>query len=134
MRAFTQDNNEAFWKNRLPGRTDGDGVGELPGITDVIVCGHILRHNTENQWGAFRLADTSDKAIVSDLVFFKDPGTVNNHKDVHNLLFGDGSVKTSLQIQGQIIEACRGVKTDEIEKVLDKVVFGEMFDPMYQQD
>jgi len=134
VRAFTQDNNETLWRNRMPGRTDGDGVGELPGSSDVMVCSYILRYNTENQWGAFRLADTPVKAIVSDLVFFADPGTVNNHKDVHNLLFSDGSVKTSSDIQGQIIEACRGARTDEIDKVLDKVVFGDLFDPVYHQD
>jgi len=133
VRAFTVDRDEAFWRTRKPAASDGDGLGELPWNPDVMVCSYTLRFNTENAWGSSRL-EGPGRALVSDLVFFGEKGAVGNHAGYYDVLFNDGSQRTFRDENDVVADVCRGVNAEEIEETVDRAIFGELFDPLFQDD
>ena len=137
LAAFTEDADERFWREMKALPPDGDGVGELPGQPDVILCSYVLRWNPENPAGATHSDigwPRAGRALVSDLFVFDGPQIGPAHKSVWNVLFPDGSVGTLQDTEGQVTEACSGVNAEKIEEVVDEVVFGGLFDPVYYRD
>lgn len=133
VQAFTCDGDSNFWTWRGPKSGDGNGVGELPD-GGAVICSFVLRYNTDNAWGATRIHGTSPKAIVSDLLFFGEPGAVRNHEDVYNVLFTHGSVESFSDDDGDIARACQGITGANIEKTVDKTIFEQCFDPLHGQE
>jgi len=129
--AFSFDQDESFWLTGKPGPADGDGLGELPGNPDVMVCSYVLRFNLGNPCGCTHLEKEAGSAIVSDLLFFGRSRSVNKHQKIYNVVFGDGRARFCRDKEGRIERACSGVAPGEIERVVDEVVFRHYFDPVY---
>lgn len=148
VNAFTCDREEPFWAV-YDGGANANGIGELPG-GEAVLCGYVLRYGTGNPQGAVRFDFNAAlarlpsarkpedrppeyeplplKGVISDLLFFGEPGAVRNHEGVYNVMLTDGSVKTFRDDEGRIAEICKGVRAEEIENVIDKEIFGEFFD------
>jgi len=153
VNAFTCDFDEPFW-TVYGGGANANGIGELPG-GEAVLCSYVLRYGTGNPQGAVRfdfnaalarLPSTRKpddkppeyeplplKGVVSDLLFFGEPGAVRNHEDVYNVLLTDGSVKTYEDTDQSVEALCRGVAADRIEAAVEKI-FAEHFDPLYRQE
>ena len=130
VNAFTLDENDSFWVTRSPGAPDGDGVGELPGNPRVMLTNYVLRYNTENPWGSMKLYSSIGKAIVSNILPVVPGGVASHDGDAYNVLFTDGSVKVFSDASNAVKNTCASAG-DDIEKVIDKDVFGTYFDAIY---
>ena len=128
--AFTLDEDDSFWAMGTPGPPNGDGVGELPGNPRVMLTNYVLRCNTENPWGSVKLSSSFGDAIVSSIVPVVPGGVASHGEDSYNVLFTDGSVKV-FSDASQIVRDTCAAAGDDIEKVLDKDVFGTYFDALH---
>lgn len=143
--AFTMDSDESFWKTGKPGSTDGDGVGELPGRSDVMLCNYTLRcrnpEKADETWGAALLEHFMlDEACVSDLLFLGNLGAVQNHENIWNVsypedrFYSSRSVKSFWDGSFALRKACMHVPPEEIENVVDQQIFGNLFAPFVHYD
>jgi len=133
VQRFTCNIDGKYWYGARDWETELALDAKLPGGR-AVVGSLVLRYNAENAWGATRIHDTSAKAIVSDLLFFGEPGAVRNHENVHNVLFTDGSVRSFRDWEGRIDEMCKGVRAEEIERVVDEEIFGAVFDALGSEE
>ncbi len=128
--AFTSDNDEAFWGSGIPGRADGDGIGELPGNPDVSVSSYVVRYSTDNKWGSMKAYGTAPgndwsatwKALAYDLVTVMPREQVSNHGHLYNILLLDGSVLTRDDSQGWVRGLVEGKSGEDLDTILDKEI------------
>ena len=133
--AFSYDEDEVLWERRKPGPADADGVGELPGNPDVMVCSYVLRCNPQYEHGAWRLPELEGKGVVSDLLLFASPGAVQSHGGRYNILFLSGGWERSgvrqFDDKSAVIDsATTGVAPADIEATVNDI-FAEYFDPLH---
>jgi len=120
------------WHTSGPGPADGDGVGELPGNPEVMVSSYVLRYNRRAQGGSYGWEDADITAIVSDFLPFTAPEIVNNNRDLYNVIVCSAAAVASFPDTNSLIrEACKGVDSNDIERTVDEVVFGEYLDGVW---
>ena len=132
VRALSYDEDD--WSDSDLGRTDADGVGELPGNPDVKVSSYVLRYDTRKPWGAWKWKSdlkSGNRTVLSDFLPFTPPGAVEHHGNYYNLLLDDEIAYTFSDMEGHIRRACENARADQIETIVDEEVFGEYFDLIY---